>query len=114
MKRIIAVDFDGTLCEDCYPLIGKPNTPLFEYLFECRAMGDRIILWTCRTGQYLEEAIKWCEEEMGFIFDAVNENLPEVIEKFGGDTRKVVADEYIDDKNSSFIFCSFEKEKQND
>jgi hypothetical protein len=28
----------------------------------------------------------------------VNENLPEIVERFGGDTRKVFADEYLDDK----------------
>ena len=34
MKKyeIIAVDFDGTLCSDCYPDIGKPNLPLIELL----------------------------------------------------------------------------------
>lgn len=33
------------------------------------------------------------------IFDAVNENLPEIIAEFGGDTRKIFANEYIDDRN---------------
>ena len=28
--QIIAVDFDGTLCTDCFPKIGKPNTALIE------------------------------------------------------------------------------------
>ena len=33
------------------------------------------------------------------MFDAVNENLPEVLELFGGrDSRKITADEYIDDR----------------
>ena len=32
-------------------------------------------------------------------FDAVNENLTEMIEWFGNDTRKVCVDCYIDDKN---------------
>ena len=36
--------------------------------------------------------------EQGLIFDAVNENLPDMIEKFGGDSRKIFADVYIDDK----------------
>lgn len=35
----------------------------------------------------------------GLKFDAVNENLPEVIELMGGDSRKIFANEYIDDKN---------------
>ena len=40
----------------------------------------------------------WCKEH-GIIFDAVNENLPEIVKAFGGDCRKIYADEYIDDKN---------------
>ena len=40
MKKyeIIAVDFDGTLCSDCYPDIGKPNLPLIELL---KALKER-------------------------------------------------------------------------
>ena len=34
------------------------------------------------------------------MFDAVNENLPEIIESFGSDTRKIFANEYIDDRNT--------------
>lgn len=45
----------------------------------------------------LEVAINACAEQ-GLIFDAVNENLPDMIEKFGGDSRKIFADVYIDDK----------------
>lgn len=44
----------------------------------------------------LEEAVKFCES-FKLRFDAVNENLPEIIEKFGGDTRKIFAHVYIDD-----------------
>ena len=36
---------------------------------------------------------------MGLKFDAVNENLPEIVEGFGGDSRKIYADVYIDDRN---------------
>lgn len=32
--RIIAVDFDGTLCNDCYPQIGRPNLPLIYLLIQ--------------------------------------------------------------------------------
>ena len=28
--QIIAVDFDGTLCTDCFPKIGQPNTARIE------------------------------------------------------------------------------------
>ena len=95
--RIIAVDFDGTLCRDCYPKIGEANEGLIRSLKELRAQGDRLILWTCRQGERLEEALFFCMAR-GLFFDAVNENLPETIETFGGDSRKIFADIYIDDR----------------
>ena len=59
--------------------------------------GDRLILWTCRSGEQLEEALFFCMAR-GLVFDAVNENLPETIEQCGGDSRKIFADLYIDDR----------------
>ena len=99
MSYIIAVDFDGTLCENQYPEIGKPNSVLIDDLKMRKDNGAKIILWTCRVGDRLEQAIDWCQEQ-GLIFDAVNQNLPEIVESFGGDCRKVFAHEYIDDRNS--------------
>ena len=95
--KIIAVDFDGTLCENKYPEIGNPNRELITYLRDEKKRGARIILWTCRDGEELESAVKWCEL-YGLKFDAVNENAIEAIEEFGGDTRKIFAHEYIDDR----------------
>ena len=97
MSKIIAVDFDGTLCNNLYPLIGAPITSVLDYVKDARKGGAKVILWTCRTGILLNEAVEWCHEH-GLDFDAVNENLPEIIEAFGGDTRKIYADTYIDDK----------------
>lgn len=94
---IVAVDFDGTLCEDKWPEIGDARESLIWHLRCRQARGDKIILWTCRTGEKLREAVEWCSL-YGLIFDAINENLPEVIEFCGGDSRKIYADEYIDDK----------------
>lgn len=97
--RIIAVDFDGTLVEDSYPEIGEPIKPIWGALKDEQRNGSKIILWTCRNGKALEEAVKFCTEVMGFHFDAINENLDEVKILYGGDTRKVFADEYWDDKS---------------
>lgn len=97
--KIIAVDFDGTLCTNKWPEIGEPNESLMKYLNDRQEAGDKIILWTCRTGNLLDNAVDWCKVH-GLTFDAVNYNLPEIIEKFGTDSRKIYADEYIDDKNS--------------
>ena len=88
--HIIACDFDGTLCESAYPDIGKARDDVICYIQSRRCFGDKVILWTCRTGKLLDEAVEWCKEH-GLIFDAVNENLPEMIELFGGDTRKIFA-----------------------
>lgn len=96
--KIIAVDFDGTLHKGKYPSIGPENKGPMAYIKWQKKQGAKIILWTCRRGKELDDAVEWCKNR-GLIFDAVNENLPEVIEAFGGDTRKVVADEYLDDKN---------------
>lgn len=93
----IAVDFDGTLCENKWPDIGNANLELIEQLKYAKRKGAKLILWTCRSGEYLDTAVAWCAS-YGLKFDAVNENLPEVIEKFGEDTRKIVANIYLDDK----------------
>ncbi len=55
-----------------------------------------MILWTCRVEEHLKEAVDWCGK-FGLEFDAVNDNLPENIEKYGNNPRKVYATCYIDD-----------------
>ncbi len=97
-SRIVAVDFDGTLCENCYPEIGAEKRGMVAHCKNLSKNGTKLILWTCRTGMLLIEALQWCADR-GLLFDAVNENLPECIEEFGGDTRKIFAHEYIDDRS---------------
>lgn len=94
---IIAVDFDGTLVQDKFPEIGEAFTLRMRCVKLLRKHGHKVILWTCRTGKHLEDAVEFCKKH-GVEFDAVNCNLPEVQEKWGGDTRKVYCDYYIDDK----------------
>lgn len=94
---IIAVDFDGTLCGNAWPAIGAPRNGVIDYVLWRQKGGAKLILWTNRTDQRLDEAVAWCRER-GIIFDAVNENLSEMVERFGGDCRKIFADEYLDDK----------------
>ncbi|MEY8573688.1 hypothetical protein AALD01_04655 [Oscillospiraceae bacterium 21-37] len=100
--NIIAVDFDGTLCANKYPDIGEANEQVIAYIQSMKAFGYRIILWTCRSGDLLQNAVKWCEHQ-GIVLDAVNENPPDIIEYFGGDTRKIYASEYIDDKSCTLF-----------
>lgn len=95
--KVYAVDFDGTLSFGRYPNIGKPNTELIEALKYLRNIGCKVILWTTREGQRLDEAVEWCDI-YGLRFDAVNDNLPELVEVYGN-PRKVAADLYISSKS---------------
>ena len=96
-SKIIAVDFDGTLCHNEWPNIGEPHYDVINYVLKEQKKGANLILWTNRNGEQLEKAVAWCLQ-YGIVFDAVNENLPEIISLFGGDTRKVFANEYLDDR----------------
>jgi hypothetical protein len=98
---MIAVDFDGCITRrgERFPAIGAPNVEVITALLRAKLEGARIILWTCRRGEDLNAAVDWCGALPAPLrFDAVNDNLPEIKLWFGGDTRKVYADEYWDDK----------------
>lgn len=109
---IIAVDFDGTLCENRWPDIGTVNIKLILKLIHMRSQGDKVILWTMRTHKpygsgnrdLLKEAVDFCEDH-GLIFDGVNEPDPDNAAMFGDDSRKIYADIYIDDHNADSLFA---------
>jgi hydroxymethylpyrimidine pyrophosphatase-like HAD family hydrolase len=94
----IAVDFDGTIVEHKYPEIGKPIIFAFDTLKKLQEQRHQLILWTYRSGKYLDEAVEFCRKN-GIVFYAVNKNYPE--EEFDEETisRKIQADWYIDDRN---------------
>lgn len=93
-----AVDFDGTLCEKAWPKIGEPKYDMINWIKDLRSKGHKIILWTCRCGTDLVNAIVWCADH-GLFFDAVNDNLEEHKIRFGNNSRKIFADYYIDDQS---------------
>lgn len=96
---IYAVDFDDTLCYSHWPDLGEPNLPLIKALIKKRELGIKLILWTCRNNEPLQKAVDFCKS-YGLEFDAVNENLPEILDLYQGiDSRKVTADFYLDDKS---------------
>ena len=70
---IYAFDFDGTLCEDKFPDIGPVREHAMEQAKAIKADGNILILWTCRCGERLQEAIDFCKSH-GLEFDYVNEN----------------------------------------
>ncbi len=95
---IIAVDFDGTIVEHRYPEIGREipfATATLKMLIEQR---HRLLLWTVRRGDLLQEAVDWCKER-GVEFYAVNKNYPEEEVDNGGGYCKLDAELFIDDRN---------------
>lgn len=96
-KKIIAVDFDGTLVHNKYPFCENPDEELIDWIGQHRDKYT-FILWTCRHGKQLNLAIDYLSQNYNLEFDLVNENAPWLIEKYG-DCRKVYADYYIDDNN---------------
>ena len=54
---IYAVDFDGTLCEAMFPEIGAPNMALINHLIKRRKQGHKVILWTCRVEEWLQNGV---------------------------------------------------------
>ena len=101
-RPIIAVDFDGTLCEAQWPGIGEPIWPMIRYIKARQEEGARLILWTCRCGDELQDAVNWARDH-GIEFEAVNDNVPDMIDLFDNNSRKIFAHEYIDDKAVSVM-----------
>jgi hydroxymethylpyrimidine pyrophosphatase-like HAD family hydrolase len=93
---VIAVDFDGTIVEHKYPKIGRPVPFAIDALKQLINEGHRLILWTVREGELLQEAIEYCEKA-GVYFYAYNSNFPE--EERQKSSRKISADLFIDDRN---------------
>lgn len=85
---IIAIDFDDTLCDANNNAV--PSS--FDWLRKYQQAGVKLILWTCRGGKWLEEAVDFCLDR-GIVFWEINKNSQMV---FG--SPKIVADIYIDDR----------------
>lgn len=95
----IAVDFDGTIVTHEYPNIGKEIPLAVQTLKKLQEEGHKLILWSVREKELLDEAVQWCHER-GLDFYAVNKDYPEEEkEKNNHFSRKLKADIWIDDRN---------------
>ena len=92
-KTIVAVDFDGTVVEHCYPRVGPDVCGAVETLHWLQDLGVRLILFTMRSGRQRREAVEWFETK-GIKLWGVNRN-PE--QDAWTDSPKVYAHRYIDD-----------------
>lgn len=97
---IIAVDFDGTIVQHKYPSIGKELPFAVETLRQLASDGHKLVLWTVRSGDTLEEALAWCRQR-GLQFYAVNSNYPpgSLFSGSRNSSPKIEADIFIDDHN---------------
>ncbi len=95
----IAVDFDGTIVRHRYPDIGEEIPFAVETLKLLQQDRHRLILWSVREGQLLDDAVEWCRKR-GLEFYAINRDYPEEdITRNENFTRKLKVDMWIDDRN---------------
>ncbi|KGN77914.1 hypothetical protein HR13_10220 [Porphyromonas gulae] len=96
---IIAVDFDGTLFRDAFPAVGAVMPGAVEAMRELHLRGHYLIIWTCRYGERLVDAVNALMAH-GIPFDRINDHNPDNLAEYGGEAgKKVYAHLYIDDKN---------------
>ncbi len=93
MKKYIAVDFDGTLCEHRYPHIGKAKPLIIEAVQKEYRKGSKVIIWTCRSGEDLLPMIEWLgKNNVPYHWINQNPDFPDI------KSPKIYADEYWDDR----------------
>ena len=97
MSKVIAIDFDETITDNTpYPVTGMVRAEAKQYIKKLYEQGYTLILWTCRSGSYLEDAINVLQEnDLLDYFSYINQDT--VLRKIP--SRKIVADFYIDDRS---------------
>ena len=94
MKSLyIGIDFDGTVVEKKYPEIGEPLEGAVEVISELVKAGHKIILYTMRSGDRLDEAVEYLNDNGIFPY-AINENPSQ---KYWTKSPKIFCNIYIDD-----------------
>lgn len=95
-RLFVAVDFDDTLCiydpENVIPTLDRPENKEVCDLIRKAAPYCFFILWTCRSGDALQEAFEWITNH-DIPIHSVNDN-PSI--DYGG--RKVYANLFLDDR----------------
>ena len=94
---VIAIDFDGTITtKNCFPEISELRPHVVEAIKNLQAHGHTCILWTCREGIHLERAVSFLHDN-DINLSGYNYSPYQL------QSRKIVADIYIDDKNVFMI-----------
>lgn len=94
---IIAIDFDGTICNSNFPEFGDPIDGAIYYINKLAEFKNLyIIIWTCRH-ETVDAVSDWLLLHR-IPFHNINKPCPQSIEKYGNDSRKIGAEVYVDDK----------------
>lgn len=111
-RKILVVDFDGTLCYGAWPDIKKARQGILHrfvcnYVRYKRRHGWSIHLNTMRENPphkdkpYLSDAVQWCIDH-NIPLNCVNKNPFKMVKEYGW-SRKVYGDLYIDDHQIGLI-----------
>lgn len=101
-RGILAIDFDDTIADTSYPEIHGLKKDAREYINKLYSDEWYIIIWTCRANNDNSKMpynmmFEFLQKE-GINYHKINEQHDGLLDFFG-DTRKISADYYIDDKN---------------
>ena len=94
----IAIDFDGTIVEHCFPAIGRAVPKAFYWMRRFQQAGAKLILFTMRSdgqkhGDVLTQAVEFCRRQ-GIEFYGVNRDPDQ---DTWTSSPKAYAQRYIDD-----------------
>jgi hypothetical protein len=95
---ILAIDFDGTIARTNFPLIEGEMPGAGDTLRRLHDSGHYLIVWTCRSGENLLNAVNWLLAHH-IPFDRINDHNPDNVRIHGSEGKKVYAHCYIDDRN---------------
>ena len=96
----ITVDFDNTCALEDFPLVGADVPYAVETLKRLASNGVKLILWTCRQNEQLNDAVEWCRRNDIPLFGVDEDPHPdETLASLYGIPRKIIGDFNIDDRN---------------
>lgn len=110
-KLIIAVDFDNTITVGAgrFPECGKLRIGAKDTINAWIDRGHKVIINICRSSALGADQL--CVDYLnynGIRYTMFNANTKETIDKYGGDTRKISADIYFDDRGMIPDFKAFD------
>lgn len=96
---VLAIDFDGTIVDHKFPLIGELKPYAKEVINRLFDKGHEIIIWTCRSEPRDIKNMKDFLDNNGIKYNRINENSRRVT---FGCWPKIYANMYIDDRGFFF------------